>query len=134
MNGNTPYAGIPDVTQAGQRASVDVEELSPEQKRALRNSVSDIATLTRRYLPDEYVIGSQVTNGATGPQATVSVQPPVGHIVSAGFEPERDELDGEHDDDLIDADDRDEVARGLAASAVLQVKQAVEDKITPTAR
>jgi hypothetical protein len=131
MNGNTPYAGIPDVTQAGQRASVDVEELSSEQKRALRNSVADIATLTRKYLPNEYVIGSQVTNGATGPQATVSVQPPVGHIVSAGFEPEGDELG---DDELIDADDRDEVARGLAASAVLQVKQAVEDQITPTAR
>ncbi|WP_458185664.1 DUF5811 family protein [Haladaptatus sp. NG-WS-4] len=131
MNGNTPYAGIPDVTQAGQRASIDVEELSPDQKRALRDSVSDIATLTRKFLPDEYVIGSQVTNGATGPQATVSVQPPVGHVVSAGFEPENEDLDA---DELIDADDRDEVARGLAASAVLQVKQAVEDQITPTAR
>ncbi|WP_049969583.1 DUF5811 family protein [Haladaptatus cibarius] len=130
MNGNTPYAGTPDVTQAGQRASADVVELSSEQTRALRDSVTDIATLTRQFLPDEYVIGSQVTNGATGPQATVSVQPPVGHIVSAGFEPDNDELD----DELIDAEERDEVARGLAASAVLQVKQAVEDKITPTAR
>lgn len=131
MNGNTPYAGIPDVTPAGQRADVDVEELTPKQRRLLRDSVADIATLTRKYLPEEYVIGSQVTNSMTGPQASVSVQPPVGHIVSAGFEPEGEELD---DDELIDADERDEVARGLAASAALQVKQAVEDQVTPTAK
>lgn len=131
MNGNTPYAGIPDVTPAGQRASVDVDELTPEQRRLLRDSVADIATLTRKYLPEEYIIGSQVTNSLTGPQASVSVQPPVGHIVSAGFEPDHDELD---DDELIDQNERDEVARGLAASAALQVKQAVEDQITPTAR
>ena len=131
MNGNTPYAGIPDVTQAGQRASVDVDELTPKQRRLLRDSVADIATLTRKYLPEEYVIGSQVTNSMTGPQASVSVQPPVGHIVSAGFEPEHDELD---DDELIGEDERDEVARGLAASAALQVKQAIEDQVTPTAR
>ncbi|KZN25398.1 MULTISPECIES: DUF5811 family protein [unclassified Haladaptatus] len=131
MNGNTPYAGIPDVTQAGQRASVDVEELTPKQRRLLRDSVSDIATLTRKYLPEEYIIGSQVTNSMTGPQASVSVQPPVGHIVSAGFEPERDELD---DEELIGEEERDEVARGLAASAALQVKQAIEDQVTPTAR
>lgn len=131
MNGNTPYAGIPDVTPAGQRASVDVDELTPEQRRLLRDSVADIATLTRKYLPEEYIIGSQVTNSLTGPQASVSVQPPVGHIVSAGFEPDHDELD---DDELIDQSERDEVARGLAASAALQVKQAVEDQITPTAR
>ncbi len=130
MNGNTPYAGTSDVTQAGHRASADVVELSPEQTRALRDSVADIATLTRQHLPDEYVIGSQVTNGATGPQATVSVQPPVGHIVSAGFEPDDEDLNGEP----IDADERDEVARGLAASAVLQVKQAVKNQVTPTAR
>jgi hypothetical protein len=131
MNGNTPYAGTPDVTPAGQQAAVDVDELTPEQRRHLRDSVADIATLTRKYLPEEYVIGSQVTNSLTGPQASVSVQPPVGHIVSAGFEPEQHELD---DDELIDAEERDEVARGLAASAALQVKQAVENKITPTAR
>ncbi len=131
MNGNTPYAGIPDVTQAGQRASVDVDELTPEQRRLLRDSVADIATLTRKYLPEEYIIGSQVTNSLTGPQASVSVQPPVGHIVSAGFEPEEDELD---DEELIGEEERDEVARGLAASAALQVKQAIEDQVTPTAK
>ncbi len=131
MNGNTPYAGIPDVTQAGQRASVDVDELSPEQKRLLRDSVADIATLTRKYLPEEYIIGSQVTNSLTGPQASVSVQPPVGHIVSAGFEPEQDEL---NDEELIGKEERDEVARGLAASAALQVKQAIENQVTPTAK
>ncbi|RBI64664.1 hypothetical protein DMJ13_02880 [halophilic archaeon] len=126
MNGNTPYAGAPDVSD------VSLDDLTADQKRALRDNVADIATLTREFLPDEYVVGSKVTANATGPQATVSVQPPVGRPVSAGFEPDAGDLDGE--DALIGADERDEVARGLAASAALQVKQAMQNKITPTAR
>jgi len=126
MNGNTPYAGRPDVSK------VAVEDLTTDQRRQLRNNVADIATLTRKYLPDEYVVGSQVSTSATGPQATVSVRPPVGRPVSAGFEPDAGDLSG--DEVLIEADERDEVARGLAASAALQVKQAMQNKVTPTAR
>ena len=126
MNGNTPYAGRPNVSD------VSVEDLTTDQRRELRNNVSDIATLTRKYLPDEYVVGSQVSAGATGPQATVSVRPPVGRPVSAGFEPDAGDLSD--DNVLIEADERDEVARGLAASAALQVKQAMQNKVTPTAR
>src|SRR6056297_2571798 len=131
MNGNTPYAGSPGITQAGKRAAADLPELTGEQKRALRRDVSRIAAQTRAYLPDEYVVDSAVSQAAGGPRATVAVQPPVGHPVSAGFSPENDDLES---DSLIDDEDRSEVARGLAASAALQVKQAVQDDVMPTAR
>ena len=131
MNGNTPYAGSFDVAEAGKRAAADIPELTGPQKRAFRSSVSSIATRTREFLPSEYVVGSEITNSATGPQATIAVQPPIGHAVSAGFQPDEDDLER---DPLISDEDRDEVARGLAASAALQVKQALGDELTPTAR
>ncbi len=130
MNGNTPYAGLPGVTQAGQRATADVPELSLEQKRTLQRNVAQIATRTREFLPNEYVVDSNVADGVGGPQALVAVQPPVGHPVSAGFTPDVEAAP----EDVITRDDRNEVARGLAASAVLQVKQAIDDNVTPTAR
>lgn len=130
MNGNTPYAGVPGVTEAGHRANTDVPELSPEQKEALRNSITDIATRTRDFLPDEYVVGSKVADAGNGPEAQVSVQPPVGHPVSAGFRPDATDFDGNE----LDTHEEGEVARGLAASAALQVKQVMGDNITPTAR
>jgi len=131
MNGNTPYAGLPGSTQAGKRASADVPELTAEQKRRLRADVSRIAALTREFLPDEYVVDGDISNGVGGPQATVAVQPPVGNPISAGFTPDVDEFD---DEDLIDPEDQAEVARGLAASAALQVKNAISESVTPTAR
>ncbi|GAA0647478.1 DUF5811 family protein [Salarchaeum japonicum] len=121
MNGNTPYAGpnTPDVT------------LSSAQHRALRESLSRIASRTREFLPDEYTVGSEVNQGSNGPQATVAVRPPVGNPVSAGFTPDFDEGDTE----LIPPSERDEVARGLAASAALQVKAALANAdIDPPAR
>ena len=130
MNGNTPYAGLPGVTQAGQRAAADVPELSRDQKRVLHRDVSRIAARTREYLPDEYIVDANVSHGVSGPQVTVAVHPPIGHPVSAGFTPALED----DRDELIDADDRDEVARGLAASAALQVKLAVGDDVTPTAQ
>jgi hypothetical protein len=130
MNGNTPYAGVPGVTEAGHRANTDVPDLSSEQKESLRNSIASIATRTREFLPDEYVVGSKVADDGSGPQAQVSVQPPVGHPVSAGFQPDVEDFDG----DELDTHEEGEVARGLAASAALQVKQVMGDDITPTAR
>ncbi|WP_435176565.1 DUF5811 family protein [Halorussus sp. AFM4] len=130
MNGNTPYAGVPGETQAGQRANTDVPDLSPEQKQSLRDSITDIAARTREFLPDEYVVGSKVADNGNGPQAQVSVQPPVGHPVSAGFSPSVEDFDG----DDLDTHEEAEVARGLAASAAMQVKQMMGDDITPTAR
>ncbi|GAB3017319.1 DUF5811 family protein [Natronobiforma cellulositropha] len=130
MNGNTPYGGLPGETQAGQRAAADVPTITGDQKRVLHRDVSRIAARTREFLPDEYVVDADVQCGVSGPQVRVAVQPPVGHPVSAGFAPEMEETPEE----IIGADERDEVARGLAASAALQVKQAVEDNVTPTAR
>lgn len=131
MNGNTPYAGLPGVTQAGHRAAADVPTLTGDQKRALHRDVSQIAARTREFLPDEYVVDADVTQGVGGPQVRVAVRPPIGHPVSAGFAP-----DVEEGEELvaIDADEQSEVARGLAASAALQVKQALGDDVTPTGR
>lgn len=134
MNGNTPYAGSFDVTQAGKRSPTDIPDLTPHQKRAFRASVTSIAARTREYLPNEYIVGSEISQGTNGPQATVAVQPPVGHAVSAGFQPDGDDLDDDENGNLITDEDCNEVARGLAASAALQVKQAVGDDVTPTAR
>ncbi|MWV64787.1 hypothetical protein GRS48_08120 [Halorubrum sp. JWXQ-INN 858] len=125
MNGNNPYAGPPGVTDAGEPAAVD---LTPDQERRLRRTVAGIVTRTESYLPDSYVVGSELSVGAEGAQATVAVNPPAGHPVSAGFTPDADELDA----GIADAD-ADEVARGLAASAAVQVMNAVGD-VTPTAK
>ncbi|EMA43137.1 DUF5811 family protein [Halococcus saccharolyticus] len=129
MNGNTPYAGRPDATAAGQRASADVPELSADERRELRAGLDTVAARTREFLPDEYVVGAQIVAGTDGPEGTIAVQPPVGPAVSAGFTPDAEELvDG------IPDEDRDEVAHQLAATAALQVKQAVEDAIAPVAQ
>lgn len=125
MNGNTPYAG-PDTPDA------PAADLSPAQHRALRDSLSRIASRTREFLPDEYTVGSEVNQGSNGPQATVAVRPPIGNPVSAGFTPDFDEAE---DTDLIPSAERDEVAQGLAASAALQVKAALANAdIDPPAR
>ena len=126
MNGNNPYAGAPGVVDAGQPAEVD---LTADQKDALRRAVATIVTRTESYLPDGYAVGSELSYGTDGPQATVAVQPPVGHAVSAGFAPDIEDVETGLDDE-----DRDEVAKGLAASAAVQVMSAVGDDLEPTAR
>ena len=123
MNGNTPYAGRPGTTGYGPT------ELSTEELRRLRRALAGIADRTRAYLPDEYVVGADLSTGVRGVEATVAVRPPAGDPVSAGFTPDRGALA-----DGIGSDDREEVARGLAASAALQVMGAVGDDFTPTAR
>jgi len=120
MHRNTPDVGDGD---AGQ-------DLTSTQRRQLRAGLASIAARTRDFLPDEYVIGSEIANGHSGVRATVAVQPPAGHPVSAGFEP-----DFSNDaEEAIPAEDQEEVARGLAASAALQVKQALGDDVEQTAR
>jgi hypothetical protein len=126
MNGNNPYAGPSGVVEAGRPEDVD---LSPEQKETLREAVTNIVTITESYLPDGYAVGSELSYGTNGAQATVAVRPPVGHAVSAGFSPSIEELTSGLDDE-----DREEVAKGLAASAAAQVMNAVGDEIEPTAR
>lgn len=127
MNGNTPYAGSPGVVGAGQPS--DPVELSTEERRHLREAMSNIVARTRSLLPEGYAIGSELIDSAEGPQATVAVQPPIGHPVSAGLSPKPEDLD-----DGLDEAEREEVARGLAASAALQTMNAVGDDLTPTAR
>ena len=126
MNGNNPYAGSPGVVEAGQPEKV---ELSTDQKEALRRAVAGIVSRTQSYLPDSYAVGSELSYGANGAQATVAVRPPVGHAVSAGFAPDVDDLESG-----LDETDRDEVAQGLAASAAAQVMNAVGGEFEPTAR
>ncbi|UIO99611.1 DUF5811 family protein [Halobaculum sp. CBA1158] len=126
MNGNNPYAGAPGVVDAGRPEEVD---LTTDQKDALRRAVANIVTRTESYLPDGYAVGSELSYGSGGPEATVAVRPPVGHPVSAGFAPDIEDVESG-----LDAEDREEVARGLAASAAAQVMSAVGDDLEPTAR
>lgn len=127
MNGNNPYAGAPGVVDAG-RPSEELD-LSAEQVRTVRRAVTGIVTRTQTYLPDGYAVGSELTHGVNGLQATVAVQPPAGQPVTAGFSPNLDDPEA----GLADTD-CEEVARGLAASAALQVMNAVGGAVTPTGR
>lgn len=127
MNGNNPYAGAPGVVGAGM-PSTELE-LNTDQKRTLRRAVAGIVSRTQSYLPEGYVVGSELSYGANGPLATVAVQPPAGRPVSAGFTPDVEDLEAGLDDA-----DRDEVAQGLAASAAIQMMQAVGDDPAPAAR
>jgi len=125
MNGNYTGSGGQPV---GGGHTTAVEELSAGQKDALRHAVAGIVAETESYLPEGYQVGSELAT-ASGATATVAVDPPAGHPVTAGYSPEPDELD-----DGLDTETQREVAQGLAASAVLQVMNAVGDGITPTGR
>ncbi len=129
MNGNNPYAGRGEVVDAGQRMGGDAPSMTPENRRALSQGVARIASRTREFLPTEFAVGSEISVGVHGPQVTVAVEPPVGNPVSAGLEPDLDA-----DGDLLTSDDCEEVARGLAASAALQVKHALGDDVDAPAK
>ncbi|MFB6087602.1 MAG: DUF5811 family protein [Haloarculaceae archaeon] len=106
---------------------MDVASLTPEQRRRLERDLSRVAARTRELLPSEFVVGSELGEGVDGPEATVAVRPPVGSVVSAGYTP-----DGA--DAAIDEAERNDIAAGLAASAALQVKDALESNDSPAAR
>lgn len=129
MYGNTPYAGAPGTDTTPPVGDGEPPDLSGDQRRILQRGVADIAAITREFLPEEYVVGGGIQAGTNGVQITVAVQPPIGNPVSAGFEPQFDS-----DDDPIPDGDRREVARGLAASAALQVKQAMSGDVPQAAR
>jgi len=115
MYGNTPFGDD------------SVPELDADQRRTLRRDLSSVAARTRELLPSEFVVGSEIVDGSGGPRATVAVQPPVGSVVSADYSPEDAETT------ITDAQ-REDIAQGLAASAALQVKQAIDDHGHRTAR
>ncbi|WP_276274754.1 DUF5811 family protein [Haladaptatus sp. QDMS2] len=128
MYGNTPYAGNDSTDRAAQPPA-----LTPDQRRELRRGVVGVAARTREFLPDEYVIGTELTAGMDGtPHAFVAVHPPIGSPVSAGIAP--DDGDFEREEGIISAEDREEVARSLAAQAALQVKQSLDSDVDATAR
>jgi len=106
---------------------LDPETLSPDQRRQLERDLSRVAQQTRRLLPEEFVVGSDLTAGSDGPEATVAVRPPVGPVVSAGYTPEEA-------DATITEDEQTDLAQGLAASAALQMKQAISNNDSPAAR
>ncbi|MGM0604050.1 MAG: DUF5811 family protein [Halobacteriota archaeon] len=127
MNGTNPYMGAPGGLEASQ--PTHSVELSGEQKQVLRREVAGIVSRTQSYLPEGYHVGSELSFDGDGPLATVAVEPPAGHPVSAGFSPEVDDLETG-----IDETDAAEVAQGLAASAAMQVMSVVGDGVTPTGR
>lgn len=100
-------------------------ELSREDRQALRRDLESVATATRELLPGEFIVGSEISAGANGPQATIAVQPPVGSVVSADYTPDLEE------GIAIEDAERTDIAQGLAASAALQVKQAFPDDQPP---
>ncbi len=114
MYGNAPV-------EPGSQSS----DLSREDRQSLRRDLESVAARTRELLPGEFVVGSEISAGASGPQATVAVQPPVGSVVSADYTPDLD--DGVA---IGDAERRD-IALGLAASAALQVKRSFPEDQPP---
>ncbi|QSG07009.1 DUF5811 family protein [Halapricum desulfuricans] len=112
----------------GGDVSADDPPLSSDQRRSLRRDLASVAARTRELLPGDFVVGSELRTSATGLEATIAVQPPVGSVVSAGYAPTED------DDVSIDDEEREDLAMGLAASAALQVKQAYPDEGSPAAQ
>jgi hypothetical protein len=113
----------------GNGVTSDEPALTPDQRRALRRDLASVAARTRELLPADFVVGSELTTGTSGLEATIAVQPPVGSIVSAGYAPTSD------DEEVTIADDeREDLAMGLAASAALQVKQAFPEDESPAAQ
>ena len=116
MYGNSPLGDDPEPP-----------DLSPAERKRLRRDLASVAARTRELLPGDFVVGSELSDGANGPEAMVAVQPPIGAVVSAGYAPSGA-------DASIDAEERDEIATGLAASAALQVKQAYPEDDSPAAQ
>jgi hypothetical protein len=117
MYGNTPFGG-----------DTETVTLTSEQRHQLREDLANVAARTRELLPGEFVVGSEISNGQAGPRARIAVQPPVGSVVSADYTPD------DADEIAISDTERDELARGIAASAALQVKQVMNGDDTPTAQ
>ena len=116
MYGNSPLGAEPEEVT-----------LSAEQRQLLRRDLSDLAARMRDVLPSEFVVGSEITSDDSGPQATIAVQPPMGAVVSANFTPEGG-------DARIDDEELDDIVHSLAASAALQVKNAMGDNAAPVAQ
>lgn len=116
MYGNSPLG-----------AETESVTLTPEQRQLLRQDLSTLAARMRDVLPPEFVVGSEITSDDAGTRATIAVQPPMGAVVSANFTPKAD-------DARIDDEELDDIVHGLAASAALQVKNAMGDDAAQVAQ
>lgn len=95
-------------------------EMTPEQRRSLRRDCTAVANRARELLPDEFVVGSELTRGNDGVRATVAVRPPGGTVVSAGFSAD-------------ETADTATLAHSIAATAALEAKHS-PNRHPPTAR
>lgn len=111
MHGNAPQdGGAPHGDEPGGA------EPTAADRRALRRELRGVTADARALLPDSYAVGSEVVRDDGGLRGTVAVQPPAGAVVSGGFA----------------AGEAGELARELAAGAVLEAKRAGE--VSQTAR
>ena len=101
------------------------DEFTAEEREQLQAELSAVAARTRRLLPGEFVVGSELSEGMDGLTATVAVKPPVGHAVRANYTPSGAGFD---------EGSREELAAGLAASAAVQVREAIRNEAAPAAR
>jgi len=108
--GNDMYGNAPFGVEA------DEESLTREQRESLRDDLTTIAARTRKLLTGEYVVGAQISEGAGGPRGRIAVQSPRGGMVTADYTPEGDVT--------ISEEERDDLVRGLAASAALEEMRA----------
>lgn len=91
--------------------------LTRDQRDRLRRDVTAVVARTRDLLPNEFVVGSELTTDDAGPRARIAVQPPYGPVVSADYTP------GNGDVEIPD-EELEDLVHGLAASAALQAKRA----------
>lgn len=115
MYGNAPFG-----------ANAEEDSLTHEQRDALRRDLTAIAARTRELLPGEYVVGAKIAESSGGPRGRIAVQSPRGGMVTADYTPEGEVA--------ISDEERDELVRGLAASAALEEKRAGDgDEPAPAA-
>lgn len=95
-------------------------ELTPDERRLLRQTGAAVAARTRELLPDEFVVGSEVVAASGSAEAAVAVRPPGGAVVTTGLA-------------LGESTDHAAVAREIAAGAALAAKN-TPDRHEPAAR
>lgn len=115
MYGNAPVGG-----------DSEDESLTRDQRQSLRRDLTAVAARTRELLPGEFAVGAQIAEGSGGAHGRIAVQSPRGNMVTADYTPEEDVT--------ISEEERDDLVRGLAASAALEAMRATDgDEPAPAA-
>lgn len=89
-----------------------------DTRKELRDDLSSAAIVSRELLPDGFIVGGEIVDGFDGLEAKLSIQPPVGHIVTAQFSSDIDY-------------DTTTVAHDIVANAVREAKRASGDDLPP---